>query len=507
MSNIRLRGAMSFIQASATTALFTIAQSSIAQVNGPFVPPDGKKIMIVGQDTISIDGYRSSVGVEPAGVTSYIALADLSGLESYVDNGGGPNHASYLQGAYPNSIHAIAVYIKGVQAQAAGGQLDGNMERLANVLKGYGRPVLLRFGYEADGAWNSNDPGLYVQAFRRMHDKLASAGANNVAMVWQVASYCGGTYQSRPFTDWYPGDAYTDWLAFSYFTPQDCNNSAIDSFMNFARSKNKPVMIAESAPQRYDIEVGTYNSDPVRRASDVSKSGQQIWDEWFANYFAYIDRHSDYIRAVAFINADWDSQSLWAPPYNEGYWGDTRVQGNNLIQNNWVNEITGSDWLQSSSQLFAQLNGSAAPAPGNTPTPAPSPINTPAPNPVSGGSVLIEAENGAILGGASVFSTGSASNGQGVAYISSQGAGFSLMNVPASSSFRVQYASALSGQISLRVNGQDRGNISFNATGDWSNNFTSLEVSQPIPAGASVDIFFENGDTAMNVDYLEFNTQ
>ena len=479
---------------------FFLASSAFAQVVGPFVPPNGQKIMIIGQDITSIDNYRSSVPVEPAGVTTYIALTDLSGLINQVDNGGGPNNAGYLQANYPNSVHAIAVYIKGVQANAANGALDGNMDELVRILKSWQRPVFLRFGYEADGPWNENDPGTYVQAFRRMHSRVQAGGADNIAMVWQVASWCGGTYQGRNFTEWYPGDQYVDWLAFSYFTPQDCNNSAINSFMNFANSKNKPIMIAEAAPQRYDIEAGTYNPQVQRQAPDQSKSGQQIWNEWFANFFNYINNNNK-IRAVAYINADWDTQSLWQPPYPEGYWGDTRVETNNFVENNWVNVITGNQWLQSSSDLFAILQGSVSPPPPD-PTPNPAPTSVPAP----GADVLIEAESGRLLGSASLYDDSSASGGQGVAFISTLEAGFSLSNVPASRSFTIWYASQNSGKISVRINGADAGDVSFSTTGGWTGNYSNVTVNSSLPSGASLDIFYENGDAAINVDFIEFTT-
>ena len=476
-----------------------------AQLDGPFIPPNGQKLMIIGQDTISIDHYRDNVPVEPAGVTTYIALSDLSGLTTRVDNGGGPNNAGYLHVNYPNSIHAIAVYIKGVQAQAANGGLQDNMNELARILETWERPVMLRFGYEADGAWNENDPGLYIQAFHRMHDALVNAGADNVAMVWQVASYCAGSYQGRNFTEWYPGDDYVDWLAFSYFTPQDCGNSAINNFMNFANSKNKPVMIAEAAPQRYDLEVGTYNPQGQRQAPDQPKSGEQIWNEWFANFFNFINNH-DKIRMIAFINADWDSQKLWQSPYPEGYWGDTRVERNSFIQNNWVNEITGSDWIQSSSDLFGQLTNQVIPTPGPTSSPTRTPNPIPTQTPIPGSEVNIEAESGRLLGSASLYEDASASGGQGVAFISTLNAGFSVSNVPASSSFSIWYASENSGKISIRINGADAGDVAFATTGGWTSNYSNATVNQSIPAGATVDVFYDNGDAAINVDFLEFAT-
>ncbi len=80
-----------------------------------------------------------------------------------------------------------------------------------------------------------------------------------------------------------------------------------------------------------------------------TRSDEAIWQEWFAPLFAYVEANRDMIRAVAYINADWDSQSMWAAPYAEGYWGDSRLEANP--------EIT-RRWLHGSPALRSQLEGS-----------------------------------------------------------------------------------------------------------------------------------------------------
>jgi beta-mannanase len=78
----------------------------------------------------------------------------------------------------------------------------------------------------------------------------------------ESSSYCGGKYGGYSLEAWYPGDQYVDWVGLSYFTPQDCNWSAVNEVVQFARAHNKPVMICESAPQRYDIGDLTYKDSP-----------------------------------------------------------------------------------------------------------------------------------------------------------------------------------------------------------------------------------------------------
>ena len=119
--------------------------------------------------------------------------------------------------------------------------------------------------------------------------------------------------------------------------------------------------------------------------------------------------------------------------------------------------------------------------------------------------VTIEAESGTVFGGSSVYNDGSASGGQGVAYLGTVGAGFELMGVPASSSFTVRYASTLTGQLSFFVNGADTGDISFNSTGGWVGNYQDVTVQATIPSGATFEIEHVSGDSAMNVDNVTFD--
>lgn len=63
-------------------------------------------------------------------------------------------------------------------------------------------------------------------------------------------------------------------------------------------------------------------------------------DEWYAPFFRFIRNNKDVVKAVAYINADWDAQELWAPPYANGYWGDSRVQANSGISKKWLSEIS-----------------------------------------------------------------------------------------------------------------------------------------------------------------------
>ena len=147
---------------------------------------------------------------------------------------------------------------------------------------------------------------------------------------------------------------------------------------------------------------------------------------------------------------------------------------------------------------------SPLPSPSVIPTPSvtPTPISTPTP-PKAG--VPFEAESGVLFGSAATYEDELASGGQGVAFINELGAGIGITNVPASGSLTVNYASMDSGRISMRVNGEDVGNIDFNSTGAWVGSYANATVDLVIPQNATFELFFDTGDAAMNVDYLKFN--
>lgn len=117
---------------------------------------------------------------------------------------------------------------------------------------------------------------------------------------------------------------------------------------------------------------------------------------------------------------------------------------------------------------------------------------------------VVEAESGMILGAASIYLDVAASGGQGVAYIHSPGSGFRIPESPAASGVDIRYASERSGSLSVFVNGGFVGTVEFLSTGSWVGNYGLISFAEEIPAGADFEVVFQNGDTAMNVDFVDF---
>lgn len=386
--------------ASATTT------NSGGGTSGKFVPPSGKTLMIIGQDLASVTDYvNSGFFPTPGGITTYVAFYDIlnasarygalgidlndqpQGQPLDLDWGGGPLNAYSAAVAWPNSTLQMglniaegnngSIWCNGCLAQLANGQRNAEIIQLADFFKKIAKPVYLRIGYEFDGKWNDGyqNKTNYINAFRRIVTVLRQQNVTNVAYVWQsCASPIDDILENtrEDISTWYPGNTYVDWVGISWFllpneTPPVGGTPAsqlilADETVNFARANGKPVMIAESTPQGYNLQALTNaNISPVwdgaAGSNVVGKSAAQVWSEWYAPFFNYIHSNSDAIRAVSYINANWNAQGLWAPPYTQGYWGDTRMQVNSTLRTNWQNELNASFWIHGSSSLFSQLNG------------------------------------------------------------------------------------------------------------------------------------------------------
>ncbi len=138
------------------------------------------------------------------------------------------------------------------------------------------------------------------------------------------------------------------------------------------------------------------------------------------------------------------------------------------------------------------------PTPTSTPTDIPTPGSTP-------GSTTMESESGALVGNAETYQDGAASGGQGVAFVFEVGDSVSYTNVPAADSITIRYASEnTNGVLSVDVNGADVGNISFAGTGAWVGTYADATMDVNIPSNATVRIFYDAGDSAMNMDTITF---
>jgi beta-glucanase (GH16 family) len=330
----------------AVSPLYAQDEMMNAEIQAKFLLPDEQILFIVGQDLGAIggmsdysDGYHDYIELTATGLTTYTDIATLNGLTNRANWGSGDVSAQMLtdEPAYQNSVLSIGLWMSGGnEVLVVNGRHDNQIDRLGAWIKAQNRPVFLRIGYEFDGEWNAYQPEAYVQAFRRIVDRFRAAGVDNVATVWQSATHHSPRFGGHEWSAWYPGDEYVDWFGLSYFEPR---LPILNAFLELAREHHKPVMIAESAPK------GASTSATTRP--------ELLWNTWYQPFFDFIYANQDVIRAVAYINVDWDAQPMWA---NSGEtWGDSRVQANEVILSNWLAEMNKPVWAHASPDLFMRM--------------------------------------------------------------------------------------------------------------------------------------------------------
>lgn len=329
-----------------------------------FEPPKNKKLLIIGQDIGAIggfpkpnnDGYLDHGLPSPAGVTTYLSLPGLRGMTSKVNLWSGDLWAQGLidNPALRHSTLAIGLHLVDQEEKIAAGKQDAAIEKLALWIKSARRPVFLRIGYEFDGSWNHYQPESYREAFRRVVTIFRRLDVTNCAYVWQSCTSPYSGYQKQDLADWYPGDDYVDWFGYSWFLNTAKQHELTDRLLAFARAHGKLVMVCEAAPQGYDLARLTKRS-LAKGGDSKPKTPDEIWSEWYAPFFGYVAKNADAVKAVAYINVNWDSQPMWGPPYRQGYWGDSRVQANPVIKARWLETVTAPGWLHASPTLFDAL--------------------------------------------------------------------------------------------------------------------------------------------------------
>lgn len=341
-------------------------------------PPNetNKRMLFIGQDLNSINGYLENCESCPApdGFVTYLSLGSLTQKDFYgalgftkggkqysknVDWGAGPLNAYSLVQEHPGKRIQIGLYMVDLLRKISRGELNQHIKQLARFFQEFPQTTFyLRIGYEFDGKWNHYDPGEYVAAFQYIVDLLRKKKVENVQYVWHASASPVDDLVDGYKEDimrYYPGDQYVDWMAISWFLPPtvgpegSSQQELADEMANIARQKGKPLMIAESANQGYSNSELTKRNiaevlDGPSGKNPVPKSPDEIWEAWYAPFFGWMEANGDVLKGLSYINAHWDSQQLWAAPYSQGYWGDSRIEVQAEIRQRWIAEFEKAFW-------------------------------------------------------------------------------------------------------------------------------------------------------------------
>lgn len=193
---------------------------------------------------------------------------------------------------YPREIPLLTVnYITsernnktGLGREVIAGAYDKALTRLAALVRGFDKPVLVRPAAEFNGWWNGYLPEYYAESFRYIVAFFRQEGVTNAVYMWNYMPQG----QAFPYMDWYPGDDVVDWWSVDVFSGhfQDAAaNAELHRFLADAAARGKPVFIPESGPSTQGV-------------ADVS-----VWDSWFVPFFALINDDPN-IKGFCYSNED-----------------------------------------------------------------------------------------------------------------------------------------------------------------------------------------------------------
>ncbi len=240
----------------------------------------------------------------------------------------GTNWASKLKSALSPFKDKMIVIQFGLQLVGAtevipNGDLDKDIEDFLDGVEELGLPVYARLGYEFNGlSWNGYQPQPYKESFIYLTNKIRERDLE-IATVW---NYVPDPTQPSNFMNYYPGDEYVDWWSINYFDVSQLSNSLSEAYLDSSEAHGKPVLIGESTPKG----VGVLN-------------GQTSWDTWFSPFFNLL-KNEPGIKVTGYINWNWAEFPQWST------WGDTRLEKNEIVVNNFKTEMDDSVYFHAVSE-------------------------------------------------------------------------------------------------------------------------------------------------------------
>ena len=156
----------------------------------------------------------------------------------------------------PNKLFTLAHVVRG--------DFDTDLRAWGDAARDFGSPLIVEFGTEVNGSWfpwngkwnggAKKGPTLFVAAYRHIHDVIAGEGATDLTWVFHVNGDDEPGAKWNRFENYYPGDAYVDWVAVSAYGAQEPTERWCGSFRDSmdaayprlrAMAPTKPVIVAE----------------------------------------------------------------------------------------------------------------------------------------------------------------------------------------------------------------------------------------------------------------------
>ena len=203
----------------------------------------GAAFTVMSKDPLS--AFEQTTGLKPGIVENYQAFG-LPFPSSWA-------RALLAQGILP----LIQLQPRRVAVGAiAAGRYDRYLSQTAAAVRALGGPVGLSFGHEMNGSWYSwgyrhVPPGVFVAAWRHIHQVFAAHGAGNAIWVWVIVRNTPGDSRVGPaLRPWWPGGAYVNWVGLDiyYFSPKVTFQEEFVPTITAVRSfTGDPILLTETA--------------------------------------------------------------------------------------------------------------------------------------------------------------------------------------------------------------------------------------------------------------------
>jgi mannan endo-1,4-beta-mannosidase len=314
------------------TAAQLVSQNRTAQLTEPKSPPQTLTLPVAAKPTApskaTIVASRQHFGLYTATPDEYTGLEStlardttMNGYFQGWDTNFRPDNvnSAWSHGQIPfltwesrSMADAPSAVDYSLDNIAAGG-FDAYIRKYALDIKANGLPLVIRFDQEMNGNWYrwaepdpnyTNSKGSYIAAWRHVHDIFQAEGANNL-VIWDWSPNRIDNITRMPSIDnYYPGDAYTDWVGMTgYYRPGDkapTFDSTYSATLAALRrvAPHKPILLSEVGA----TEIG----------------GQKL--NWVTDFFPGLARNPDVIGFVWFnyavtasgVTNDWRIQSTTA---------------------------------------------------------------------------------------------------------------------------------------------------------------------------------------------------
>jgi len=170
-----------------------------------------------------------------------------------------------------------------------------------------------------------------------------AGGVENAAFVWCYEPAAPDDFDAKDALGnwkWYPGADVIDWFSIDLFATWDISGAVVGhtgaltaygkslKFLGLAVATARPVIIAESSPQAFDLGV----------------AAPAAWDEWFTPYFHLIATHPE-IKWFHYINYDWTKASY----YGESGWKNNDMSVSAALALLYGAELAKSQYLHAGS--------------------------------------------------------------------------------------------------------------------------------------------------------------